>query len=61
MDTPSNQADWLEPFMYYLLFDLAVFGVTIIGYLAIWLFGYLDIRVIAILLSRHSKNQSKYH
>jgi hypothetical protein len=53
MDVSSDQADWVERFMYYLLFDLAMFGVVIIG--------YLSIKVLAMLIRKHSKNQSKYH
>jgi hypothetical protein len=53
MDALSNQVNWLEPFMYYFLFDLAIFGVLIIG--------YLSIKVVALLLSKQSKNQYKYH
>lgn len=52
MKTKTIQADWVEPFLYYLLFDLAVVGITAIV--------YLGIRLMLKVLNKNIKNQSQY-
>jgi hypothetical protein len=53
MDAISNQVQWPDTFIYYLLFDLAMFGVLILG--------YFSLKIIVMSMSKYSKNQSKYH
>ncbi|CAM3713890.1 hypothetical protein RHSA111115_03485 [Rheinheimera salexigens] len=53
MDISTNEANWFEHLMYYLLFDFAIIAVVVVG--------YLSIRNIAMSKGKHSKNQYKHY
>lgn len=53
MDAILSQVQWPENLMHYLLFDLAMLGIVVLG--------YFSIKIIALLLSKHSKNHDHYH
>jgi hypothetical protein len=53
MNVSPYQPVWLESFLCYLLFDLAMLSIVV--------FGYFGIKFIAKVVSRSASSRSRFH